>query len=131
MSDKPTLIELDSQPYYNNGWTDTQLDSPTPSQSIAEEDELTNTQAAAAQAALLTVCYKDQIQHSQKRKRTESLASAATSISSVSPVLPTSTATATETARSSIPATTPQRVSDPMKFRGTMPLTWNLTAFKH
>ena len=126
MSDMPSLIELDSQPYYDNGWTDTQLDPPTLSQSIAEVEELTNTQAA-----LPTVSYKDQIQHSQKRKRVESLASAATSSTSVSPVLPTSTATATVPARSSVRATTPQHVSDPMKFRGTMPLTCNQTACKH
>ena len=133
MSNMPTFIDLESQPCDSQayGWVETQVDSPTLPRSLpdVEEEELPNTQ----EADLCTIPY-DQSQPAWKRICTEStsvLAKATvTSNSTMLPVASTITPSATTTTTNSISptasqhrASSQQRASDPMKFRGTMPLT--------
>lgn len=108
MSNQQTVLDIDdSQPLE---WIDTQLDTQSLAQSYDyEELPASNTQAA-------TISYDDQ--PSQKRARMESpMASAIDN----PPLLP-----AALTLSAITPASRPQH-AEPMKFRGTMPLTCNLT----
>ena len=150
MSNAPTLIDLDSQPcdsqdYY--GWSETQVYSPTLPQSLPdvaeempntqpaeEEEELPNAQAAAL-VDLNTIPYPEQPKPSLKRARAESTPSAtgatATSNSSLLPIAPTCVPPAVTAGVNCIPPTASEhRASDPMKFRGTMPLTCIMLALE-
>ena len=147
----PTVIDLDSQPcdsqdYY--GYVETQVYSPTLPQSLPDvEEELPNTQAGEEEkdlpntqpAALVDSCtipYQEQPQPSLKRARAESTPSAtgatATSNSSLLPIIaPTCAPPATTAGVNCIPPTASNhRASDPMKFRGTMPLTCIMLALE-
>jgi len=150
MSNAPTLIDLDSQPcdsqdYY--GWVETQVYSPTLPQSLPDvEEKVPNTQAAEEEkdlpstqpAALVDSCtipYQEQPQPSLKRARAESTPSAtgatATSNSDLLPIASTCAPPAVKAGINCIPPTASEhRASDPMKFRGTMPLTCIMLALE-
>ena len=142
MSHAPTLIDLDSQPCDSQDYhyVETQVYSPTLPQSLPEvEEEVPNTQAAEEEkdlpntqpAALVDSCtipYQEQPQPSLKRARAESTPFAtgatATSNSSLLPIAATCVPPAVTADVNCIPSTASEhRASDPMKFRGTMPLT--------
>ena len=154
MTNAPTLIDLDSQPCDSQdyGWPETQVYSPTLPQSLPdvaeempntqpaeEEEELPNAQVAAL-VDLNTIPYPEQPKHSLKRARAESTPSAtgatATSNSSLLPIAPTCVPPAVTAGVNCIPPTASEhrasehRASDPMKFRGTMPLTCIMLALE-
>ena len=150
MSNAPTLIDLESQPqpgdsqdYY--GWVETQVDSPTLPQSLPDmEEEVPNTQPAEEEeklpntqpAALVDSCTQEQHQPSLKRARAEFTPSTSNcNMQSRIPSLKGATATSSSSllpiASTCVPPTASEhRASDPMKFRGTMPLTCIMLALE-
>ena len=146
----------DSQDY--SGWVETQVDvdSPTLPQSLPDvEEEVPNTQPAEEEeklpntqpAALVDSCTQEQHQPSLKRARAEftpstsncnmqsripSLKGAtATSSSSLLPIASTCVPPAVTAGINCIPPTASEhRASDPMKFRGPVPLTCIMLALE-